>query len=199
MYGRYQRGSLILSKRTDEVTKRAFLILLGWIECLQVKKKMTCSLLSYIKQCNTIFFMLPTRELELRCLMNWKDFKCSWIIKPSERWRGEQSGRCARLTDQEDLPVLSARRNKTSQNPPEVQARDVHTDFVQHRLLYQGKAHYQRHDKQLIQRKASCGRKMPHDAFSKNHRWCLTVNEHPDCLVTELFVSERDSSQIQSP
>lgn len=80
-------------------------------------KKMTCSLLSYIKQCNTIFFMLPTWELELRCLMNRKDFKCSWIIKPSERWRGEQSGRCARLTDQEDLPVLSARRNKTSQNP----------------------------------------------------------------------------------
>lgn len=50
--------------------------------------------------------------------MNWKDFKCSWIIKSSEGWRGEQSGHCARLTDQEDLLVLSVRRNKTPQNPP---------------------------------------------------------------------------------
>lgn len=114
---RYRSSSLVFSKQTAEVTvKRAFPILPGLIERLQVKK-ITRSLLTLIKQCKTVFFMPPTWELELRCLMNWKDFKCSWIIKSSERWRGEQSGRCARLTDQEDLPVLSAWRIKTSQNP----------------------------------------------------------------------------------
>lgn len=72
--------------------------------------------------------MLSSWELELRCLMNWKDFKCSWIMKSSERWRGEHSGRCARLADQEDLPALSARRRKDlPESPPEVQARDVPT------------------------------------------------------------------------
>ncbi len=79
---------------------------------------MMCSLLTFIKQCETIFFMLSTGELELRCLMNWKDFKCSWIIKSSERRRGEQSGRCARLTDQEALPVLSVRRD-LPESPPQ--------------------------------------------------------------------------------
>lgn len=106
-----------------------FLILPGLIECLQVKKNM-CSQLTFIKQYKTLFFMLPTQESELRCLMNWKDFKCSWIIKSSERRRREQSGHCARLADQEDLPVLSVRRNKTSQNPPpEVHARSMLTQI----------------------------------------------------------------------
>lgn len=69
------------------------------------KKKRCATRLTFIEQCKTIFLILPTWDLELRCLMNWKDFKCSWIIKSLERWRAEWSGRRGRAADQEDLPV----------------------------------------------------------------------------------------------
>lgn len=101
--------------------KWVFLILPEVLKRLEVKKKNNDVQLCWLlwNSTKTIFFTLPTWDLELRCLMNWKDFKCSRIIKSSERWRAERSGRCARPADQEDLKCYQWKKRKTSQNRPQ--------------------------------------------------------------------------------
>lgn len=135
--------------------------------------------------------MLSSWELELRCLMNWKDFKCSWIMKSSERWRGEHSGRCARLADQEDLPALSARRRKDLPESPQ----RYKLETCPHRLhlppsTVPGKGRAPRKLLPLMQGKGlQYVRVLWYDALIENQRLCLHY---------EPFLSQQDSRLVSS-